>query len=136
VDAREAYRRRGETRTNPKRGGVGASRHRRAFERSEREVKVTRADVRRLRLLGDDRPGNTSKARPATAKGHGGSGEGHTIRYQTIRLSNEFLNCSVDPEDQTNPMRAARHGFGRVGIESTLKPLQGRSTGLSTLFFH
>jgi hypothetical protein len=111
------------TRTNPKRGGVGASRHQRSFERSEREVKVTRAGVRRFRLLDVDWPGNTSKARPATAKGHGGSGKVQTIRYQTVRLSNEFLNCSVGPEDHTNPMRAARHGLGRVGIVSALKTL-------------
>jgi hypothetical protein len=97
---------------------------RRSFERSGREVKFTRADARRLRLLGDDRPGNTSKARPATAKGHGGSGEGQTIRYQTVRLSNEFLNCSIGPEDPINPMRADWQGPGRARIESALKTLK------------
>lgn len=66
---------------------------RRSFERSGREVKFTRAGARRLRLPGDDRPGNPSEVRPVTAQGHGGGGEGQTIRYQTIRLSNEFLNA-------------------------------------------
>jgi len=96
---------------------------RRSFERSGREVKVTRAGARQLRPPGDDKPGKPSKARPATAESQGGCGEGQTIRYQTIRLSNEFLNCSVGPEDHINPMRAARQGPGHAGIESALKTL-------------
>jgi hypothetical protein len=43
-----------------------------AIERSEGDVKSTRASARRLRSVGGAAPGKTSKARPVTAEGHGG----------------------------------------------------------------
>jgi hypothetical protein len=73
----------GRLRTNPTRGGVGESRHQRTEERSEREDKVRRAGVRRLRPMDGGRPRKPSKARPVTAKGQGGQRERLTTRYWT-----------------------------------------------------
>jgi hypothetical protein len=73
----------GRLRTNPKRGGDGASRHQRTIERFEREDKVTRAGVQRLRPTDGGQLGKPSKAQPATAKGQGGARGRPTTRYRT-----------------------------------------------------
>jgi hypothetical protein len=84
VDAREVYRWEGAL-ANLMRGEVAERWLQLWGKRSEGEIKITRAVALQFRLYRGGRAGKPLEVRPATAKGHEGSGKYQLTRYLQAR---------------------------------------------------
>ena len=117
--------------SNPKRGGTNERRFQRFHERSEGEVKATKAVYPRLRPEMADVKGMPWRPVPATVQGHEGGRETPNDSLPDRPLEKRSIlkdaSDSGDLEGLSNSTRAAHAGFGWRGIEIARETLQGRN---------